>query len=267
VLKVGGSKIQEYEVLCALCECFVSSEDEVYIVGNQVFHEMCLVELLSKPEQEFEDILRVVEERSWYTSLPEEVLKELVGDGELQVNTIEELRKLYIEKGLSASTEVKLEDVVEEGFEVPEDVVVRLLNKLEEGALDCRARSVVERALKDVGLIEEFRVKEPTPEQYCNFVLKIKEEVSKMLKNSKQLEFKMRVGSEGSKDIDIYVNGRYIGTWKIIKSHVRTLWDWIYRWIERVGNLLTLLAMMGLIREELLEWRSIVVPERFEAMH
>jgi len=44
-----------------------------------------------------------------------------------------------------------------------------------------------------------------------------------MLKNSKQSEFKMRVSGEGPRDIDIYVDGRYIGTWKIIKSHVPTL--------------------------------------------
>jgi hypothetical protein len=42
VLKVKGSKVQEYEVLCAVCECFVGSDDEVYIVGKQVFHEIWL---------------------------------------------------------------------------------------------------------------------------------------------------------------------------------------------------------------------------------
>jgi len=266
MLKVKGSKIRNTGVLCALCECFVSSDEEVYIVGEQVFHEMCLAELLSEPEQKFEEILEVIEEE-FCASLPQEVLKELIGVGELQMNTVEELRKLYIEKRSSVSTEVKLKDVVEESFEVPKDAVLTLLGKLEEGALECRARSIVERALKDVGLIEEFKVKKPTPEQYYNFVLKIKDEVSKMLKNSTQLEFKMRVGDEGPRDINIYVDGRYIGTWKIIKSRVLTLWDWIYMWIARTYNLLELLAMMGLIKREFLVWESICVPERFEAKH
>jgi hypothetical protein len=49
----------------------VSSDDEVYIVGKQVFHEICLAQLLSQPEQEFEDILKVIDGRSWYASLPD----------------------------------------------------------------------------------------------------------------------------------------------------------------------------------------------------
>jgi len=267
VLKVKGSKVQKYEVLCTVCECFVGSDDEVYIVGKQVFHEICLAQLLSQPEREFEDTLKVIEGRSWYTSLPEEVLKGLVGGGELQIDTVEELRRLYSEKGLSIGTEVKLEDIVEEGFKVPEDVVVTPLSKLQVSTLACRSRSIIEKALKDVGLIEEIGVKEPTPEQYSNFILKIEEGVLKMLKNPEQVEFRRRVGDVGPRDIDIYVNGRYIGTWKITKSYTLTLWNWIHRWIERVSNLLTLLAMIGLIREELLEWESTVVPGELEAIH
>ena len=49
----------------------MSSDDEVYIVGKQVFHEICLAQLLSQPEQEFEDILKVIDGRSWYASLPD----------------------------------------------------------------------------------------------------------------------------------------------------------------------------------------------------
>ena len=72
---VRGEEAWQYDTMCILCKGPVIAGEEVYVVGEHVFHKECLERLLSKPPEEFKEIL---------TYLP--------------LDTREELMKLYEER-------------------------------------------------------------------------------------------------------------------------------------------------------------------------
>jgi len=75
VVKMRGEEAWRYDTRCALCKGVVAPDEEVFVVGQHVFHGECLERLLSKSPGEFEEVLR-----------------------HMPLDTHEELRRLYEER-------------------------------------------------------------------------------------------------------------------------------------------------------------------------
>jgi vacuolar-type H+-ATPase subunit H len=86
VLRVKGSEAWSYDTVCALCNCMIGPDQDVYVVGMHVFHGECLEWLLKQPEHKFREVLK-----------------------HLPLDTHEELKKLRAEKKLPTPPPPKAE--------------------------------------------------------------------------------------------------------------------------------------------------------------
>jgi len=225
VLKVKGEEAWRYDTLCALCKGVIGADQEVYIVGQHVFHEECLERLLSKPKYRFEEILR-----------------------NLPLDTHEELMKLYEEKQKLPPRGTGLErGTARHGEERGRG---RPLTEVER-ALRHSARSIVDEALREAGVRRpyEMRVDGLGPD-YAKFLLALRERLLKLVKEPKRVELRVETYGKGYGDTHVFVDGQYLYTWR---PEYDTIKSSFWGWVRRVYNLLRTLAEEGLLMEEVLK--------------
>lgn len=222
--KVRGEDAWRIDTRCIFCKTIITSSEEVYVIGAHVFHPECLEKLLSKPRDEFEDIL---------TRLP--------------LDTHEELRKLYSEKkqvvGVSNQLETQSQgQPQQEQSQNPPDE--RILSREERRELWELARRIVDEALREAGLKRpgEMRLDGLGPE-YGGFILALRSRLEKLVKG-KNLELRVETYAKGFGDTHIYVGGTYLYTWRPqFDTYVSSFWGWV----KRVYNLLKTLAEENLV--------------------
>jgi len=255
-MKVKGEEAWRYDSRCALCKGIISASEDVYVVGQHVFHENCLEKILEKPKHSFEEIL---------TYLP--------------LDTHEELKKLYEEKqrlpprgtGLERGTARKGEErgrgkplsEVERALrhrevhgessqlETQSEPEERVLTREERRKLWDLARRLVDEALREVGhrYPSEMRVDGLGPE-YGKFLLALRERLLKLVKEPKRLELRVEVYGKGYGDTHVFIDGEYLYTWR---PEFDTIKSSFWGWVKRVYNLLKTLAEEELLKEEVLK--------------
>jgi len=133
------------------------------------------------------------------------------------------------------------------GADPPE---ARELTREERRALWSRARSLVDSALRAAGLryAGEMRVDGMAPEPYSKFLLAIREGVSELLAEPRRVELRVYTKERGYGDVDVFLDGEYLLTWRPPDPYVGAFWNWVHR----AYNLLSLLAERGLLKREAL---------------
>jgi len=244
VMKVRGEEAWRYDTLCALCRGIIGADQEVYVVGAHVFHGECLEKLLKKPRHVFEEIL---------SNLP--------------LDTHEELRKLYYGpevrmKGKPLTEEERrIRHELKYGEEAPPRGTAaergkeesetkhheeKILTREERRKLWDLARKIVNEALEEVGIKQpyEMRVNGLGPE-YTKFLLKIRDEILKLVKEPRRVELRVETYGKGFGDTHILIDGEYLYTWRPqFEGVVSSYWGWV----RRVYNLLKTLAEMDLLK-------------------
>ena len=217
MMRVKGSESRAYGYTCTLCRMIIGDYEDVVVIEGHPFHASCFDRLLKYPEERFSEVL---------SFLPGRVR--------------EELRRMR--GGEQQPTQPTAAPRGEEGGE--ELILGREARKL----LWVRSKEIVSAALKSAGLryVGEMRIDGLSPEHYSRFLITIREEIAKMIKEPRRVEFRIYTYVKGFADTDIFIDGEYFGTWKPIDPYVGAFWSWV----RRIYNLLKHLAERGLLREE-----------------
>jgi hypothetical protein len=135
--------------------------------------------------------------------------------------------------------------------ELPETVI---LTREARAALWSRAKLIVSASLKaaEVRYVGEMRIDGMSPPHYSKFLFTIRDEIGKLLKEPKNVEFRVHTYMKGYADTDIFVGGEYFGTWRPPDPYIGAFWNWVHR----IYNLLKYLGERGLLKEEVIKPRK-----------
>jgi len=98
VVKTRGEDAWRYSQRCSLCKGAISADEEVYIVGAEVFHKGCFEWLLQRPEREFKEII---------SRISESARKELEKEWKLRHGALIPMSKIISEVPKKPEDEIK----------------------------------------------------------------------------------------------------------------------------------------------------------------
>jgi hypothetical protein len=223
--KLKGSEVWRFGERCVYCGYIIGASEDAYVIAGIPLHASCVEKLLAMPEGEFAKRAE---------GLPQTVREELA---KLRRGTPQPTQPQTPKPGETPPE-----------AELPETVI---LTREARAALWSRAKLIVSSALKaaEVRYVGEMRIDGMSPPHYSKFLFAIRDEIGKLLKEPKNVEFRVHTYMKGYADTDIFVGGEYFGTWRPPDPYVGAFWNWVHR----IYNLLKYLGERGLLKEEVIK--------------